>query len=128
MAKEAQSSRDIILKAAIEEFAEFGLSGDLIDRIAKRTKLNKQEIYYYFESKEALFAAAFDYGYTQFKIEPPDWDKSPSPVDALRDFVHAASYAVQTHKAHAALIIEENRSGGRHIDSSFRHTIRSTSS
>jgi len=124
---DSRSSRDIVLNAAIAEFSEFGLSGGRIDRIAQRTNLNKQAIYYYFESKEALFTAALEYGYTQFRIEPTNWDECPSPIEALRDFIHAAFYAVQIHQAHAALIIEENRSGGRHIASSFRETVNSTS-
>lgn len=47
-----------VLQSAIEEFAEYGLSGARVDRIARRAGANKQLIYYYFGDKEGLFDAA----------------------------------------------------------------------
>lgn len=54
---EAGSKQKIIL-ASVEEFAEFGLSGARVDRIAKRAGINKAMIYYYYQSKEKLYRAA----------------------------------------------------------------------
>jgi TetR/AcrR family transcriptional regulator len=47
-----------VLQAAIEEFADHGLSGARVDRIAQRAGANKQLIYYYFGDKDGLFDAA----------------------------------------------------------------------
>jgi AcrR family transcriptional regulator len=47
-----------ILEAAIDEFAEFGLAGARVDRIAERAGVNKALLYRHFGSKEALFDAA----------------------------------------------------------------------
>ncbi len=47
-------SREDILDAATEEFAEKGLSGARIDAIALRTSTSKRMIYYYLGSKQAL--------------------------------------------------------------------------
>lgn len=44
-----------ILEAAAAEFAERGLAGARVDRIAERAAANKQRIYAYFGSKEELF-------------------------------------------------------------------------
>ena len=55
---ERGASRDRILAAAIDEFTEHGLSGARVDRIATRAGANKQLIYHYFGSKQALFDAA----------------------------------------------------------------------
>jgi TetR/AcrR family transcriptional regulator len=55
------SSEDLrakVLQAAIDEFAEHGLSGARVDRIATRAGANKQLIYYYFGDKDGLFDAA----------------------------------------------------------------------
>ncbi len=123
---EKSSSRNLLLQAAIAEFAEHGLSGGRVDRIAKRAKLNKQAIYYYFKSKEALFAAALGYGYTQFRIEKPDWTKVASPAAAMSECIRAIFYAVQENKNHAALIIDENRNHGRHINRAFRSVVGPT--
>jgi AcrR family transcriptional regulator len=45
------------LLAAIDEFAERGLAGARIDRIAARAEANKRLIYMYFGSKDDLFDA-----------------------------------------------------------------------
>jgi AcrR family transcriptional regulator len=50
--------RSKVLQAAIDEFADHGLSGARVDRIAQRAGANKQLIYYYFGDKEGLFDAA----------------------------------------------------------------------
>jgi TetR/AcrR family transcriptional regulator len=47
-----------VLQAAIDEFADHGLSGARVDRIAQRAGANKQLIYYYFGDKDGLFDAA----------------------------------------------------------------------
>ncbi len=51
-------TRDRLLRAAVEEFAEVGLAGARVDRIASRAGANKQLVYYYFGSKDGLFDAA----------------------------------------------------------------------
>src|ERR1700692_3553404 len=45
---------------AIMEFSAYGIAGARVDRIASAAKANKQAIYAYFGSKDALFAAAFE--------------------------------------------------------------------
>lgn len=53
--KESSGTRDRILTAALDEFAEHGLAGARVDRIARRAGINKAMIYYHFSSKEALY-------------------------------------------------------------------------
>jgi AcrR family transcriptional regulator len=57
MAYDAEDTRRRIFDAAAAEFAEHGLAGARVDRIATAAKANKQAIYLYFGSKEKLFAA-----------------------------------------------------------------------
>jgi TetR/AcrR family transcriptional regulator len=51
----SSSSREKILDAALDEFAEAGLAGARVDSIAARAGINKAMIYYHFNSKEALY-------------------------------------------------------------------------
>ena len=44
-----------IFEAARHEFAEHGLAGARVDRIAERAGVNKAMIYYHFKSKEELY-------------------------------------------------------------------------
>ena len=57
MAYDAEDTRRRIFDAAAVEFAEHGLAGARVDRIAAAARANKQAIYLYYGSKEKLFAA-----------------------------------------------------------------------
>ncbi|WP_043182281.1 TetR family transcriptional regulator [Streptomyces sp. NRRL F-5123] len=57
MAYDAEDTRRRIFAAASAEFAEHGLAGARVNRIAAAARANKQAIYLYYGSKEELFAA-----------------------------------------------------------------------
>lgn len=52
--------RDRILRAAINEFGQYGLAGARTDAIASAAGVNKALLYYYFHSKSELYAAALE--------------------------------------------------------------------
>ncbi|WP_127502839.1 TetR family transcriptional regulator [Actinoplanes solisilvae] len=54
------NSKALLLSAATVEFAEFGLAGARIDRIAERAGVNKRLIYVYYGDKDRLFDAVVD--------------------------------------------------------------------
>lgn len=54
MDKNSKGSKQVILEAATELFAEKGFDGARVDEIAKRAQVNKALIYYYFESKDKI--------------------------------------------------------------------------
>jgi AcrR family transcriptional regulator len=60
MVKDAQVTRQRLLDAAAAEFAEHGISGARVDRIANDAGYNKALLYHHFESKDLLFDAVFD--------------------------------------------------------------------
>ena len=53
-------TRDRILDAALREFSSSGLAGARMDQIAAGASVNKALLYYYFDSKENLYAAALE--------------------------------------------------------------------
>src|SRR5699024_3346234 len=57
MAYDAEQTRQELLTAATEEFAEHGLAGARVDRIAAAAGVNKQRIYGHFGGKDELFDA-----------------------------------------------------------------------
>lgn len=56
----ADQTRARILHAAIREFSENGLAGARTEQIAESADVNKALLYYYFKSKDALYAAALE--------------------------------------------------------------------
>ena len=67
--RDADRSQKDILDAALAEFAEHGLGGARMDRIAERAGVNKRLIYYYFENKESLFLAVLERAYEDIRGE-----------------------------------------------------------
>jgi AcrR family transcriptional regulator len=60
MIGDAQATKRRLLDAAAHEFAEHGIAGARVDRIAAAAKANKAQIYHYFGSKDDLFDAVFN--------------------------------------------------------------------
>jgi AcrR family transcriptional regulator len=53
--RDSQATKALLLRAATSEFAEYGLAGARIDRIAERAGANKRLLYVYFGDKAKLF-------------------------------------------------------------------------
>ena len=60
MARDGEASRRRLLEAAAAEFAEHGIAGARVDRIAAASGVNKAQMYGWFGSKDGLFDAVFD--------------------------------------------------------------------
>ncbi|GAA2490630.1 TetR/AcrR family transcriptional regulator [Winogradskya humida] len=58
--RDADGTRKRILAAATEDFAEHGIAGARVDRIAARAEVAKAQIYAYYGDKLALFRAVFN--------------------------------------------------------------------
>src|SRR5438270_8604330 len=60
MAWDTDKTKQLLLDAAVQEFAGNGFQGARVDRIAKSAGVNKERIYQYFGNKEQLFARVLD--------------------------------------------------------------------
>jgi AcrR family transcriptional regulator len=58
--RDSEATKALLLRAATDEFAEYGLAGARIDRIADKAGANKRLIYVYFGDKDRLFDAVID--------------------------------------------------------------------
>ncbi|WP_328442905.1 MULTISPECIES: TetR family transcriptional regulator [unclassified Amycolatopsis] len=58
--RDAAATKALLLEAATAEFAEHGLAGGRIDRVAERAGANKRLIYVYFGDKNQLFDAVVE--------------------------------------------------------------------
>src|SRR5580698_9935652 len=59
-AERSAETRSRILDAALREFSANGLAGARTEQIATAAGVNKALLYYYFESKEKLYAATLE--------------------------------------------------------------------
>jgi AcrR family transcriptional regulator len=58
--RDPEAKRRALLEAALAEFAETGVAGARVDRIAKRAGISAGLIYSFYENKDGLFEAVFD--------------------------------------------------------------------
>lgn len=86
--RNAEASRARILDAAREEFVSHGLSGARVDRIAARSAVNKNLIYHYFGSKEALYLAVLEGIYANLRERQQDAHlRELPPVEGIKVLV-----------------------------------------
>ncbi|MGY4906209.1 TetR/AcrR family transcriptional regulator [Streptomyces sp. 900116325] len=62
---------ELLLAAATTEFAQYGLAGARIDRIAERAGANKRLLYVYFGDKDELFTAVLKHQVGKLAEETP---------------------------------------------------------
>ncbi|MFI0444978.1 TetR/AcrR family transcriptional regulator [Actinomadura sp. 6N118] len=75
--KDSLTTKDALLAAAREEFAEHGVAGARVDRIAQRAGVNKERIYGYFGNKEKLFDAVIQVALDEFAAITPQPGEDP---------------------------------------------------
>jgi AcrR family transcriptional regulator len=88
VARDAEETKRRIFKAATSEFADHGIAGARIDRIAAAARANKQLIYAYFGSKRELFEAVVSEHVCRFLEEVPfDAARLPEFAGAAHDYL-----------------------------------------
>lgn len=83
MAWDTERTKRLLLDAATAEFAEHGLAGARIDRIAAVAGVNKERIYQYFGKKDDLFAAVLG---TRLRASMDDVPMRGTGPDAAGDY------------------------------------------
>lgn len=119
--------REAILKAATIEFAEQGLAGARVDRIASQAGANKQGLYYHFGSKEALFKAVLIAAFEGLvpNVETVLQHKH-SCQDKIAALVNALFDQVSQHNWVLTIITFENLQKGMHVDEEVRQKMTSS--
>ncbi|MFK3981034.1 TetR family transcriptional regulator [Micromonospora sp. NPDC050397] len=119
MSYDSAATRARLLEAAYREFAERGLAGARVDRIAAAAQANKQAIYAYFGSKENLFDAMLAERLSVLSDTVPfDPDDLPGYAGALFDALNATPELLRLTNWRA---LERNDTGPGWVES---HTAK----
>jgi AcrR family transcriptional regulator len=112
-------SRQAILDAATKEFSECGLGGARVDRIAKRSGVNKRLIYHYIGNKEALFLAVLEQAYANIRAAEQALHLDElSPIDAIRRLIEFTWDYYLEHPEFLTLLNSENLHRAKHLKQS----------
>jgi AcrR family transcriptional regulator len=119
--RDADRSQKAILDAALAEFAEHGLGGARMDRMAERAGGNKRLIYYYFENKESLFLAVLERAYEHIRSEEQQLSLTQvEPTEAIRRLIAFTWNYYLEHPEFMTLLNSENLHRARHLKESTK--------
>ncbi len=119
--RDADRSQQAILAAARDEFAQYGLAGARVDRIAGRAGLNKRLLYYYFTSKDDLFLAVLEAAYADIRTAEKQLHLNDlAPADAVRRLTQFTWDYYLRHPEFITLLNSANLHQARHLEKSQR--------
>ena len=119
--RDAERTRLRILAAAEAEFADKGLAGGRIDRIARQSGANKRMIYYYFRNKDDVYLAVLERAYAAMRTSEEELDLDRvAPLAAVRRLVEFKFDYFVAHPATISLLNGENLAGAAHLKRSTR--------
>lgn len=90
--RNSKNSKQVILDAATQVFAEKGFDGSRVDEIARRAGVNKALLYYYFESKDKILEELM-VGLVEEMVELKDQLTKDLGDTSLEEYF----YNIQTH-------------------------------
>jgi TetR/AcrR family transcriptional regulator len=109
--RSAKVSRDRILEAALEEFAENGYEGATTASVARRVAVTQPLIHYHFGSKEALWRASVELAFARMTtvLQGVEEDmQRVGPIEAIRVMARRFVYFNAKYPEVGRLIISES--------------------
>ena len=112
----AALSKEMIIKAAITEFALKGLDGARVDEVARRSGINKTLLYHHIGNKDDLFTAALEATYQTIRERQREFvARRMDPEAGMRELVHLLMSIWVEHPEYGKLLASENFHGGKHV-------------
>jgi AcrR family transcriptional regulator len=108
-ARNPEETRAKILKSAIDEFAEYGILGARVERIAKRSDITMRMLYHYFKSKDYLYVYVLENVFGQIEAEERAFELgSCRPEEGMRKLIDFTFDLFQRHPQFIQLAMGEN--------------------
>lgn len=114
--RNASDTRERILTAAFREFADKGLDGARVDKIASRAGVNKGMLYHYFGNKEQLFSVVLEQLYTTIRAKQGSLEvRDLKPEQAMRKLIGHTAEIWMEHPDFFGVLNSENLHQARHV-------------
>jgi AcrR family transcriptional regulator len=116
--RDAAGTRDALLAAGTELFAERGYDGVPVADIARRAGVNKAMINYHFGGKRQLYLAIVSATFSEIVASVERLAEAPRPApELLRELIAVVSGAVTRHHPHfCTMMLREVLAGGTHLE------------
>ena len=124
----AEITREKILAAAEEIFAEKGIWGARVDEIAERAGVNKRMLYAYFGNKEQLYVKVLERLYLRVSEHEAKLSaENFGCVEAIPRIVRHYFDFLRENRSFVKLVMWENLNEGRYLATSDASSIRGVS-
>lgn len=111
--KKSDITKAHILQVAIDEFADKGIHGARVDRIAEKASINKGMIYQYYKSKENLYKVVLQTVYEKISLTEETVMGAETSFDKkLYDLIAAYFYFLRDNPDYVQVIMWENLNKG----------------
>lgn len=115
--REENKTREIILKAAEEEFASKGFYGARVDEIARSSTINKRIIYQNFNSKEQLYKEVLIHAYTKMaRAESKLFTVQENATQTIKNLIRMYFDYLKSNPTYVSLILWENLHKGLYVN------------
>jgi len=122
----ALSTQQRILKAARQIFIERGKDGARVDAIARRAKVNKALIYYYYSSKDQLYYHVLRDTFSLILARVSGaLEQSESPAERLQQMAYAYHSFLMENRDFPKLILREIAAGAPVLKKVASEVLRS---
>jgi TetR/AcrR family transcriptional regulator len=119
-----QRNQHLILKAASEEFAVTGFDAAQTRDIAARAGIPKANLYYYFQSKESLYARVLLSFVEPLLKASAALRESDDPAVGLQAYIHARIRIIQENPHSSKVFSHELLFGGKHLPEECRNALQ----
>ena len=110
-------TRGRIVRAAVDEFARHGFDATGVDRIARRARVNKALIYYYFRNKLGLYHEVLHASVSGLVAVLTPIVEGPATAETkLTRYVDALVAFLDSNPHLPPILLRELADGGRHLD------------
>jgi len=110
-----------ILEAAKQEFANHGLAGARVDRIALKAGANKRMLYYHVGKKDDLYLAVLEGAYEKIRAEERGLDlEHLAPPEAIKRLIEFTWTYFLRNPEFLALLNTENLARAKHLKRSTK--------
>lgn len=125
MARKLNNDRALrIVAAAKQEFAKRGFAGARVERVAREARVNKQLLFYYFQSKRGLFQAAVRRATEELEAALGTAAQlSGRPLDRLRQLLSTLYEFLELHPDLVALLANAERPDGTPLAPPIRRIV-----
>lgn len=125
--RDADRTRDKILRAAIDEFSTHGYSGARVERIQRRARANTRMLYHYFGDKSRLYIAVLEHTIGDLRQEELRLEVDQiDPLEGLLELFEFVDQHFAQHPELITLLSGENLLRGRFLRGTAKPPIISS--